>query len=84
MTKGELKKVALALYKMTEVEEKVNDIVVWDAIGEDGIKVVGDIQAAMFELTEVISGHLRHAEALRTSVRLKEYDVVTESESIRG
>ena len=84
MTKGELKKVALALYKMAEVEEKVNDVIVWDAIGEDGIKVVGDIQAAMFELTEVISDHLRHAEVLRTSVRLKEYDVITESESIRG
>ena len=29
MTKGELKKAALALYKMAEVEEKVNDILVW-------------------------------------------------------
>lgn len=84
MKKDELKKVTLALYKMAEVEEKVNDIIVWDAIGEDGINVVSDIQTAMLELTEVISDHLRHAAVLRTSVRLKEYDVVTESESIRG
>ena len=84
MKKGELKKITLALYKMAEVEEKVNNIMVWDAIGEDGINVVGDIQAAMFELTEVISDHLRHAEVLRTSARFKEYDVIIESESIRG
>ena len=84
MKKGELKKVALALYKMAEVEAKVNNIEVWDAIGEDGINVVSDIQTAMFELTEVISDHLRHAEVLRTSVRLKEYDAVIDSESIRG
>ena len=84
MKKGEMKKVALALYKMAEVEEKVNNIIVWDAIGEDGINVVSDIQTAMFELTEVISDHLRHAEVLRTSVRLKEYDAVIDSESIRG
>ena len=84
MKKGEMKKVALALYKMAEVEAKVNNIEVWDAIGEDGINVVSDIQTAMFELTEVISDHLRHAEVLRTSVRLKEYDAVIDSESIRG
>ena len=84
MKKGELKKVALALYKMAEVEAKVNNIEVWDAIGEDGINVVSDVQTAMFKLTEVISDHLRHAEVLRTSVRLKEYDAVIESESIRG
>ena len=59
MTKGELKKVALALYKMAEVEEKVNDVIVWDAIGEDGMTVVSDIQTAMFEITEMISDHLR-------------------------
>lgn len=84
MTKGELKKAALALYKMAEVEEKVNDIVVWDVIGEDGMTVVSDIQAAMFEITKMISDHIRHAEVLRTSVRLKEYDVIVESENVRG
>ena len=84
MKKGELKKVALALYKMAEVEEKVNDIIVWDAIGEDGITVVSDIQAAMFEITEMISDHLRHAEVLRTAAQHREYDVIIESESIRG
>ena len=84
MKKGELQKVALALYKMAEVEAKVNDVIVWGAIGDDGIDVVSDVQTAMFELTEVISDHLRHAEVLRTAAKFKEYDVITKSESIRG
>ena len=68
MTKGELEKVALALYKITKVEGKINDVTVWDSLGPNGIESVDDLNDAISELTHVIYSHAVHSIELRSKV----------------
>jgi len=60
MTKGELTGVTFALYKIAKVEEKINDVLVWDAMGPDGIDYVNCLHEAMSELSHRISDDLDH------------------------
>ena len=54
MTKGESEQIAFALYKIAKVEEVINNILVWDAIGPNGIDRVYDLHEAMNALARVI------------------------------
>ena len=55
MTRGEMKKVTLALYKIAIVEETINQVEVWDALGPNGIENVYHLQEAISELSRMIS-----------------------------
>jgi len=57
MTRGEIGKVAFALYKIAEVEEVINDVTVWDAIGPDGIENVHKLKDAINALANVLADH---------------------------
>ena len=65
MTKGERKKVALAIYKITKVEERINDVAVWEALDPNGIEYVDHLNDAMYELTSVLLEDLKHGIKLR-------------------
>ena len=65
MTKGERKKVALAIYKIAKVEERINDVSVWEALDPNGIEYVGHLNDAMYELTSVLLEDLNHGIKLR-------------------
>lgn len=80
MKKGELVRVTRALYKMAEVEEKVNNVMVWDAIGENGIDIVRETHEAMSTLNSLIQEHLTHAQELREAVIHQDYDRIRDME----
>jgi len=65
MTRGERKKVALAIYKIAKVEERINDATVWEYLDPNGIEYVGHLNDAMYELASVLLEDLEHSIRLR-------------------
>ena len=57
MTRGELSKIALALNKVAEVEETINNVEVWEHLGPDGIDNVYKLRLAINTLANVIADH---------------------------
>ena len=66
MMRGELTKVTSALHKIAEVEEKINNLEVWDAIGPNGIETVDILQEAIKELATVVLDQVESSIRLRS------------------
>jgi len=56
---------SLAIYKIAKVEERINDVTVWEYLDPNGIEYVGHLNDAMYELASVLLEDLEHSIRLR-------------------
>jgi hypothetical protein len=54
MTRGEMEKITLAMYKIAMVEEAINNVEVWEAIGPNGMEQVDNLHQAISTLACVV------------------------------